>query len=192
MRAPAKYHAAGHTLSSLLILMVAMLAAVAEGRPIVEHVLYPGEETLSLVEASRRNDIKAVQKGVEREGINSVDGRKHTALHEAALRNHVSIVEYLLQQPGIDVDAQDVDLYTPLMLAAHKGNKHIVKMLLEAGADQFKTSKHFHLNLNAHELASRHAHRSDGHHHSVKTLVGHAFGVPHSWDEDEKDKKQDL
>ena len=66
----------------------------------------------------------------------------------------VSVFEYLLQQPGIDVDVQDVDLYTPLMLAAHKGNKHIVKMLLEAGADQFKTSKHFHLNLNAHRCDS--------------------------------------
>ena len=43
---------------------------------------------------------------------------------------------YLLAQKGIDFNAQDSNLRTPLHYAAAYGNTKIVKKLLRAGADR--------------------------------------------------------
>ena len=57
------------------------------------------------------------------------------ALSSAAYQGNREVVELLLAQPRIKVDAPDVDGYTALMWAAEHGDRDIVDSLLQAGAD---------------------------------------------------------
>jgi len=61
--------------------------------------------------------------------------RFDTAIHESVWRENISLVRYLLSEPGIRLDELNVDGYTPLMIAIKKGNSDIVDMLLAAGAN---------------------------------------------------------
>ncbi|CAD7970552.1 unnamed protein product [Amoebophrya sp. A120] len=53
-----------------------------------------------------------------------------TAVHAAAYRNHADIVEFLLQQPGVDVWATDGCGNTPLHYAAYHGNTKMTEVIL--------------------------------------------------------------
>lgn len=57
-----------------------------------------------------------------------------TALMNAINKNNTSLVEQLIRD-GADVDELDANLDAPLVIAAYKGYDHIVKLLLDAGAD---------------------------------------------------------
>jgi len=57
------------------------------------------------------------------------------ALHAAAHRGNLPLVELLLTRPGIDVNLGDLDGRTALMPAAKAGHVKIVEALLSAGAD---------------------------------------------------------
>jgi ankyrin repeat protein len=134
-----------------------------------------------LYQAAEKGDLKLCKKVIQdhQDDINMIDNRGHTALHWAATNNHDHVVKWLLEQDGILVDAKDKDHYTPLLIASHKGFYKIVRMLLEAGADQHHQTHHWHLASNAHHFADKHAHMSPHHKHTVRTLVGHHFGVLH-------------
>ncbi|CAB9501524.1 ankyrin 3, node of Ranvier (ankyrin G) [Seminavis robusta] len=54
-----------------------------------------------------------------------------TALHFAAMREHVAVVQLLLGHAGVEVDAKNNDGKTPLMLAAVQGHVDTVKALLD-------------------------------------------------------------
>jgi ankyrin repeat protein len=56
---------------------------------------------------------------------------ERTALHVAALSGHVKIVELLLQQHDIDVNATDCDGRTALIIAANAGQCAVVEILLQ-------------------------------------------------------------
>lgn len=56
-------------------------------------------------------------------------------LGSAAFRGYSRVVQYLLAQPEIEVDQQDIDGLTALWCAAKNGSVWMVDMLLEAGAD---------------------------------------------------------
>jgi len=58
-----------------------------------------------------------------------------TPLTSAAYRENADLVALLLAQPGIQVNATDVDGYTALMWAAEHASTSIVEMLLKAGAN---------------------------------------------------------
>ena len=58
-----------------------------------------------------------------------------TPLTSAAYRENTDLVALLLAQPGIQVNATDVDGYTALMWAAEHASTSIVEMLLKAGAN---------------------------------------------------------
>ncbi|KAJ3035399.1 hypothetical protein HDV00_003997 [Rhizophlyctis rosea] len=60
------------------------------------------------------------------------DGR--TALHIAASAGDIQCLRILLQQPAVNVDAQDVQGNTPLHLAAARSEPGAVKLLIDAGA----------------------------------------------------------
>ena len=66
--------------------------------------------------------------------IESVDGRKHTALSEAACQGHSHIVEFLLDQ-GADPNTRSDTGRSPLWRASFSGQVETVKLLLEAGAN---------------------------------------------------------
>ncbi|KAJ5674215.1 hypothetical protein N7462_009654 [Penicillium macrosclerotiorum] len=65
--------------------------------------------------------------------LNSVEDI-HRALHWAAEKGRSSIVELILQQPGIDVNAK-VQGNTALLLACKTGNVDTIQALIKAGAD---------------------------------------------------------
>jgi hypothetical protein len=61
--------------------------------------------------------------------------RYSTPLISAAYRGNSDLIALLLAQPGIKIDAADVDGYTALMWAADHGSLDIEDMLTKAGAD---------------------------------------------------------
>jgi hypothetical protein len=61
--------------------------------------------------------------------------RYSTPLTSAAYRGNSDLIALLLAQPGIKIDAADVDGYTALMWAADHGSLNIENMLIKAGAD---------------------------------------------------------
>lgn len=58
-----------------------------------------------------------------------------TALHSAADNGHLHIVEELVKQPGVEIDAESKIKRTPLHLASIKGFSGIGKLLVQKGAD---------------------------------------------------------
>ena len=60
-----------------------------------------------------------------------VDEKKddgYTALHLAALNNHVEVAELLVQQGKANMDLQNVNLQTPLHLAVERQHTQIVRV----------------------------------------------------------------
>ncbi|XP_069705573.1 serine/threonine-protein phosphatase 6 regulatory ankyrin repeat subunit C-like [Periplaneta americana] len=72
----------------------------------------------------------------------SRDGKGRTTLHVAAERNAPATVTRLLLGAGADPDATDVDLNTPLHVAAEKGNLRTLEILLAADAAVDKKNKY--------------------------------------------------
>lgn len=61
--------------------------------------------------------------------------RYSTPLTSAAYQGHRDLVVLLIAQPGIKIDAPDVDGYTALMWAASHGESELVDLLMKAGAN---------------------------------------------------------
>ncbi len=63
-----------------------------------------------------------------------------TLLHSACGREGLDVIEYLVSK-GLDVNAQDDNGVTPLMIAADAGSSEKVQYLLSKGADPFAKNK---------------------------------------------------
>jgi ankyrin repeat protein len=87
------------------------------------------------VEAAFDGDLEEVtlnlQKGYH---IESTDGRKHTALSEAACQGHMHVIVFLLES-GADPNAVNDVGRSALWRASFNGHAEIVRTLLEAGAN---------------------------------------------------------
>lgn len=59
----------------------------------------------------------------------------NTTLHIAAACGHLHIVDWILEQPGRAVDVQEVHGWTPLHLAALKGEAACAEALVKAGCN---------------------------------------------------------
>jgi len=66
---------------------------------------------------------------------------RHTALIWASYKGNKDMVKLLLAQPGIKLDAINIDGDTALMVAAEHGHAEIAEMLLKAGANVRITDK---------------------------------------------------
>ena len=66
--------------------------------------------------------------------------RKQTALHYASERGHLKVVEALLSK-GAEIDVEDEDRCTPLMLAAGRGHNDISLCLIDHDADVNKKER---------------------------------------------------
>jgi len=73
--------------------------------------------------------------------LNATDQDGNTALHYICSSECIkwdtiiSIIKFLLKQPGINVNAQNNKGYTPLMLACYKHNETVAQLLIQHGVD---------------------------------------------------------
>lgn len=87
--------------------------------------------------ASLKGKPNAVRYLLEFSDVNRQNGVKgSTALHAAAERGHVEVVDVLLDNPAVDVDAQRLGGSTALHLAARHGHAAVVDRLLARGANR--------------------------------------------------------
>jgi hypothetical protein len=171
---------------SLFVLLFLTISFSVQGkrRPVTKGyttTIHLTDDDPFLWQAAEKGDLELCKKVVadHSDDINMIDNRGHTALHWAATNDHIHVVKWLLEQKDILIDKIDRDHYTALHIASHKGHYKVVRMLLEAGANQHLETHHWHLASNAHHFADKHAHHSPHHKHTVRTLVGHHFGVLH-------------
>ncbi len=54
---------------------------------------------------------------------------RNTALHYSVIQKKIEAIELLIEH-GADIDAQNADGRTPLMLASHSGDEELVDFLL--------------------------------------------------------------
>lgn len=103
---------------------------------IKKHWQYATEITLS--EVIRLGNIDLLKKIINSDIINKRDSDHFlfTPLMHAAINNQVSIAEFLLTIPGIDVNAQNEYGSTALMIACIHGHEKMVELLLKAGGSK--------------------------------------------------------
>ena len=92
-----------------------------------------------MIKAAKKGDLASVRASLARDasllGAQDVDGS--TALHCAAWKGHLEVVEHLLAA-GSDVHAHNRNDHwgtTALHAAAHANHRAIVQVLIDAGAD---------------------------------------------------------
>jgi len=94
---------------------------------------YQNETALSVAKSIETRDslerilVEAIMADVSK-------GKQFNALHFAAARGKLEVLMQLIKH-GSDINAQDDDDYTPLMLAAKEGHDEACRLLLLAGAD---------------------------------------------------------
>mmetsp|Transcript_19481 Transcript_19481/g.27178 ORF Transcript_19481/g.27178 Transcript_19481/m.27178 type:complete len:694 (-) Transcript_19481:65-2146(-) len=64
-----------------------------------------------------------------------IDESNQTPLHAACYAGHLDVVQFLLQQPNVNIDLQDQHGWTPLLCAASCGQVDICLLLLQKGAN---------------------------------------------------------
>ncbi len=113
--------------------VAALLEADAAG--VTVNALERGGNT-PLFLASHRSigAVRALLAHGARQDLRSDSGS--SALHQAAHSGEASVIELLCATPGAQVDAQDSNGYTPLMLASEGGREGAVSALLAHGARQ--------------------------------------------------------
>ncbi|HMF98233.1 MAG TPA: ankyrin repeat domain-containing protein [Vicinamibacterales bacterium] len=80
-----------------------------------------------------RDAVKALLK--QAADVNAAQGDGMTALHWAAMKNDVELVQTLLFAGANAKAATRIGAYTPLLLAAKNGNAEVIDPLVKAGAD---------------------------------------------------------
>ena len=103
----------------------------------------PAEIRSKLLEAAENNkpeDVKIILNFLKKSSkftdneieniINAKDAEDDTLLLLAAEKGHIEVVNLLLSQPGIEINAVDKIGWTPLLLAAIEGHTEVVQLLL--------------------------------------------------------------
>jgi ankyrin repeat protein len=88
-----------------------------------------------LVEAAFDGDLDEIKAQIDKGyHMESMDGRKQTALSEASCQGHLHVVNFLLEQ-GADPNAVSDTGRSPMWRAAFNQHIHVVTVLLEAGGN---------------------------------------------------------
>lgn len=117
---------------------IEMLTREVQGGPIRSGAEL--EAVQAIASAAQSGDVEALRQQLDARPdlINALAGRgfpKATALHLAALRNHLAAARLLIER-GADLDAREFpDNAVPLHFAAMYGDLEMVRLLVEAGAD---------------------------------------------------------
>ena len=101
--------------------------------------------TLPLPAKKGRSDILLclIKQGAD---LNKTNVHKRTALHYAIEYGHLKVVELLLSK-GAEIDVEDEDRYSPLMLAGTNHHFDIVYHLITAGASVKQLADYDNRNL---------------------------------------------
>jgi ankyrin repeat protein len=107
----------------------------------LENTMQPSPEIQenkeTLFTACIKGQLSLVEQFLLSQSVNSRDSDNCTALHWAAINNHLNIVTFLISQ-GADIDALGGNLQaTPLHWAARAGHISIVAFLIEKNADAY-------------------------------------------------------
>lgn len=97
----------------------------------VQALLECGAKVANVEIAAGLGDLELVEKFVDEGGISR--GELEEAFWSACKYGHTGVAEYLLKR-GVDIDAKGGANNTGLMLAAQRGRKDTVEMLLDCGA----------------------------------------------------------
>ena len=94
-----------------------------------------------LFDAVRNNNTEKVNILIEKDAslVHAKDEAKNTPLHHAARIGSNAIIEFLLSK-GADINAQNTQLYTPLLEAIQNRNENSSLLLIEKEADLEKTN----------------------------------------------------
>ena len=85
-----------------------------------------------------RNQLSRVKVLVEHNcNVNTIDEAKQTALIHAVSHSYMDIANYLMEQPGIDINHAGDNGNTALMFCTMDNHSEIAIRLIEAGADIF-------------------------------------------------------
>ena len=121
----------------------------------------------ALWSACGRGDIRAARLAVQGGAdVNERDGGNSTPLTWAAWRGAADISEWLLQQPGIDLDCSDNGGYTAMHYACMTSSVAVLRMLL-AAQSQGSINKRDNLGRTPLMLAL-----DNGHVECVRMMVG--------------------
>ena len=89
-----------------------------------------------------KGNLSQIQRIVASIGVNTRVNNKATLLSVAVEQGHHAVVQWLLTQPGIDVNAGDIhSRATPLHVAVSKGNQEFVEQLLQHPGINVNASK---------------------------------------------------
>ena len=93
-----------------------------------------GRTPLFLASRRSKDAVRALLARGARQDLRRDNGS--SALHQAAHSGEASVIELLCAAPGAEVDAQDSNGYTPLMIASLDDHSDAVRALLARGARQ--------------------------------------------------------
>ena len=95
-----------------------------------------------LMEAARNGHFEVVnmliEKGADKNEKNS---KSNNILHLASVNDHVAVVEFLVNECGLNIEERGQFGRTPLLSACAHGSGRVTKFLLEKGADLFACSE---------------------------------------------------
>ncbi|MBJ7276249.1 ankyrin repeat domain-containing protein [Marinobacter salarius] len=107
-------------------------------------IVEPEHGFTPLMRAARNDDLKSLELLLKAgANVNAVDKRGRTALHHLASRSKSLLKDTYAKMTrrligwGADVDAQDNQSRTPLMVAAESGNAAVIKALMTSNANPF-------------------------------------------------------
>ena len=111
------------------------------------------KKEFTIFDACRKCDVERAMeylapKDGERGSVTEPDSNQMTLLHHAAFGGNETIVQALVECPGVPIDAVDALGWTPLMYAAAHGHATACQLILDGGAntsakdDMKRTSLH--------------------------------------------------
>jgi len=126
-------------------------------KPHAKYGMYYIEECLR--DCGYQGDLSTIKNLQRKYGdldLNSADEYGQTVLYLASKRNHAELVDYLVRQPNVNVNAATILGNSSLLIAAWNDNNQIAEILVKNGADilaKTNSSREYHGGVSAIDIA---------------------------------------